>query len=242
MKRLAQIIVCVLALVSGTSCTAAPDFIHHPPPSVTPLELQAFSEQGCVAVNSSIDCSNNEDAVRFCDDFFRPDDILGALTPSLPIVGCQFVLYTPSDGEMVERPDDFLFQGGGMRPMAVRYLVLDNDQIRLIATEAEFRDLFAPIETAEEALAYVVATTNLKPRYDITYEPQYEYDVNTIEDTHIEATSDGWHMNLFHFQVFGCGPHYHQGYEVNVTADGEVHREPPINLYRNPEDDQMCVD
>ena len=55
-------------------------------------------------------------------------------------------------------------------PQMVRYIVYQEGQFRLVSTFDEFRALYAPIESADEALSYALATTGLSARYNLKVE------------------------------------------------------------------------
>jgi hypothetical protein len=120
--------------------------------------------------------------------------------------------------------------------------MLRNGAYELITTREQLRDIFAPIESADEALGYVVALTGRARYYGQEYDPAYEYEVDVIEDTHVETVDDGYWVHLFRYDTFGCGPHHTHALAYLVTREGEIVEETSEAIYRDPTEDDLCVD
>jgi hypothetical protein len=113
-------------------------------------------------------------------------------------------------------------------------MVYLDDTFQLIGSREKLRDLFAPIESADEALSYALLATG----YSTKYEPEdyrlavpgdcdpgpkgYRYYVDTLEDTHVVEVEGGYQVHLFDSQVFGCGPHPVWSVIVQVNHDGTI--------------------
>jgi hypothetical protein len=112
----------------------------------------------------------------------------------------------------------------------------------LVETEDEFREIFAPIETQEEALGYVKAVTGLDDYYGLP-DPSHKYFVNdVVEDTYGKAVEDGYLVHLYYTEVFGCGPHPTFSVDFHITSQGDIQQVGTEKVFTNPNQDGMCVD
>jgi len=136
----------------------------------------------------------------------------------------------------------YFFNIGGSIPAYVRYVIFRDNQFELVETEDEFRSIFAPVAGPQEALSYALAVKHLSAYYGLGINSRYQYFVDEIEDTHVEERADGYLVHLFFYEVFGCGPHLTYKVDVNVTSQGyvtEIDRKP---IYKDPSEDNLCVD
>jgi hypothetical protein len=212
------------------ACRGQPEFVNHEPPSLTV---------------TTIDSSDERVAALGCDVIQPPPNLIGGLDPSYPIAICS-IQYTPGEGSdelaaEIER-GEFLHYTGGLFGEYIRYVIQRDGEFVLLKTEADFRTAFAPIESPEEALSYALAVRNLAAYYDLQYLPGYEYEVGTIEDTHVTAEADGYIVHLFHQQVAGCGPHWTSAVDVRVAFDGQLEEIANEALFHDPNTDELCVD
>ena len=211
------------------ACNGEPKFINHPAPNLT----------------VSFDAFNNDEniAALGCDEIQAPSSLIGGLNPLYPIAICAI---RPSEAseELKAEIDggQFFYYTGGLFGNYVRYVVHQNGEFVLLKTEEEFRRLFAPIESPEEALSYVLAVRNLSAYYGLEYQPAYEYEVDTIEDTYITTEADGYRVHLFYDQVFGCGPHWISEVDVRVSVEGKVEEVASKPIFRDPNLDEVCID
>jgi hypothetical protein len=214
-----------------TACNRQPKFINHPAPNFT-VSFDAFNDDQAT------------DALG-CDEIQAPSNLLGALDPSYPIAICA-ILYMPGERseELLAEIDSgqFLYYTGGLFGSYIRYVIHQNGEFVLLKTEQEFRRLFAPIESPDEALSYVLAIRNLSASYGSQYNPAYEYEVDTIEDTYVTSDSDGYLVHLFHDQAFGCGPHWISEVDVHVSVEGKVEEVASKPIFRDPNLDDVCID
>lgn len=221
----------VWSLIFLAACNRQPEFINHPAPNLT-VSFDAFNDDQAMADLG-------------CDEIQAPSSLLGALDPSYPIAICA-ILYMPgerSEALLAEIDSgQFLYYTGGLFGSYVRYVIHQNGEFVLLKTEEDFRRVFAPIESPDEALSYVLAIRNLSASYGIQYDPAYEYEVDTIEDTYVTAESDGYIVHLFHDQAFGCGPHWISEVDVRVSVKGNVEEVASKPIFRDPNLDDVCID
>lgn len=216
MKHSLGIVFLITLLLSACSAvpTSAPQFINHSKPKVN-LDITPFEKVGCASNQYQFRvCEKHSPLYALgCDFVEAPSSILGALEPAYPIVLCKTGYRGANDeietanelskieghsGYYIYSPaGKYFFIKGSLAPFLYRYVMVQDNQFVLIETEDEFRQIFAPLESADEALAYVTAATGLLDLYDLRYESNLEYFVNVIEDTHAEEASDGYVVNLF---------------------------------------------
>jgi hypothetical protein len=218
-------------LIFLTSCRGEPKFINHPAPSLT----------------ASFDASSSDEtaAALGCTEIQAPSNLLGGLNPSYPIAICT-IRYDAGEGSVELKSEieneQFLYYTGGLFGNYIRYIVHKNGEFVLLRTEDDFREVFAPVESSDEALSYVLAVKNLSASYGLKYDPAYEYEVSTVEDTYVTAEVDGYRVHLFYDQAFGCGPHWTSEVDVRVSVDGHVEEVGSKPLFRDPNMDEVCID
>jgi hypothetical protein len=179
---------------------------------------------------------------------------LGALDPAYPIIECRIDPRNASgntdvewlgvgDSYVYDAEGDYFFRVGGLSSYLIRYVIFYDEQFVLVETENEFREIFAPIDTNEEALAYVMAVTGLGAYYGLGPKPGYMYFVSdVIEDTHVEMTEDGYSVHLYYEDTYGCGPHPTYAIDLLVTPKGNIRQLRTVKVFKNPSEDEMCVD
>jgi hypothetical protein len=218
----------ILFLVAcGTPRT--PRIIEHPQPTLV-ADASIFGPGGS--------------AVR--EECRRISDAYGGLDPNHPTAVCT---------KEWESGDQCLRESGGFIRMCERVIVHREGTFQLITTQEELRDLFAPIESADEALSYALVATGYSAKYDpedyrlavpdrCDPGPEgYRYYVDALEDTHVVEVGNGYEINLFTSQVFGCAPHPVSSVPVQVEVDGTIIHLPKVKLFEeDSESVSCCVD
>ena len=224
------------------ACQSKPKFMNHPQPN---LPVPPAFDAGCLEDEyGSRPCiSNSSLAVLGCDEIQLPSSLTGGLNPSYPIAECQLIPEQVKAETQAEIEQGlYFFYTGGLFGRYVRYVIFQDGEFRLLKSEDEFRAIYAPVESPEEALSYVLAVTNLSAYYGLAYSPAYKYEVGRIEDTTVIPEPDGYKLRLYHDAVFGCGPHWISEVEMQVSTEGviqEIGRKP---IFRDPLQDDLCVD
>ena len=134
-----------------------------------------------------------------------------------------------------------VYKTGCLMPQLVRYLVFQDGKFKLTASLEAFRALYAPIESADEALSYALAVTGLSAQYNLKAGAM-RYKVSVLEDTHVEQSGEGFNVHLFYYQLCGCGPHGTSAVEVTVSRSGEVQQGERRLIFEDPSQDGLCVD
>ena len=246
MRRLgASWILLVLAL---TGCQQAPRFVNHERPAWT-VDFATFETVGCPADQYGQRICQPDSAMASlgCDRIREPTSLLGALEPSYPLAVCLIDPWRAAEGPTEEQrrimdEQTYLYATGCLAPTFVRYVIQRDGQYQLLTTEEQFRNEFAPVESAHEALSYALATTGRSARYGQEYDRKLAYSVEVLEDTHVVTSGDGYITHLFRYQLCGCGPHPTVAERYRVTPDGHVERLSAVAVFRDPEEDDMCID
>lgn len=215
-----------LALVSlFVAACGTSRIIEHPQPALI-VDADILNTSDCPRIQSS--------------------NLYGGLDPSYPIAICW---------QDWKQGDPCLRMGGGMSRECAQAIAHVDGAFRFIGTREELQDLFAPIESPDEALSYALLATG----YSAKYEPEdyrlavpddcdpgprrYRYYVDTLEDTHVVDVEDGYQINLFWSQQFGCVPHPVWSITVQVNHDGTIVQDPEIKLFEeNFRDSGCCID
>jgi hypothetical protein len=231
-----------------------PCFINYPPPGLT-VDAEAFEDAGCPPGRHGFRICEDDSPIAAlgCDEISEPNDVLGGLEPSYPIVECFINDFFAEEAEWdvewlgvgdydYNAQGGYFYRVGGIASSAVRYVMVRDDRFALIETEDEFREIFAPINTADEALSYVLAVTGLFPLYGLEPEPGLEYFVEEIRDTHVETVADGFLVHLFYHETFGCGPHRTLAVDFHINREGHIKQLSKTPVFTDPEWDDACVD
>jgi hypothetical protein len=228
-------------------CTARPTFTPHPRPDLS-SDFSAFADAGCPPDENGLMLCNSESplAAFDCDRIEQPDGLFGGLAPSYPIAYCLFDSYRHSGGdyERVLRieAEGFLYQSGGISQTYVRFVVFRDGEFQLLATREDFAAAFAPVDSADEALAYALAHGPYSARYGLAFDRGLRYLAPAVEDTYVAEAEGGYLVHLYHYQFFGCGPHTTSAIDVRVSADGTVEEVKTEAVFQDPKQDSLCVD
>jgi hypothetical protein len=227
------------------ACSSNPTFVNHTPPDL-PVAFDEFTNAGCPDGTSDQPCGANTPLADFgCNHIYAPSTLTGGLEPPHPIAICEIDLFAGALTPTIESEIDqgeFIYHLGGLSRSYLRYVIIQNGEFRLLKTVNDFRAVYAPIDSPEEALSYVLAVTRLSAYYGLEYDPAMEYEVNEIEDTFVTAETDGYRLHLFYYQLFGCGPHWITAMDMHISFDGTIQEISQTQIFRDPTMDELCVD
>jgi hypothetical protein len=239
-----------LFLLSAGACRAVggPSFTNHSAPQAD-LEFSAFEEAGCPGEPNRRRACQEDSPLRAlgCHELREPSALLALLEPEYPIIYC--VLHPSTEpGNPINEIERLLEEGsyikalGGLDPLFFRYAIVREGSYQVLETEADFQAVYAPVESPEEALAYSLALTNLRAYFGLARDPELEYFVNQIEDTHVETVAGGYLVHLFAYREFGCGPHPTYAVAMQVGSDGTLEEIERREVFKDPTEDNLCVD
>jgi hypothetical protein len=197
-------------------------------------DSNAFLDAGCIAEDYSLNCDGLGLDQRFsCMKIINASQTLENLSPQLPTVECLFRSEDYNSQEGIVRE-------GCMMPLFRRYIARQGEEFKLIESIEDFRSIFAPVETKEEALAFAVALTRSLPRYDISVPEDYFPVSSSITPTYAKETEGGYMVHLFDSEICGCGSHPYYAIDYLVTRDGNVTELSREKVYDS--NMQICVD
>jgi hypothetical protein len=241
MKSKVRIVLLIVILTAG----CGPKIINHPEPELK-VDFTPFESVGCQPDEYGTLFCNPDSALYTlgCDRLEKAPDLMGGLDPAYPMAVC---IYVPMQRPEVANPYDtpvseYFFNIGGPMPMLVRYVIAVEGEFRLVKNADEFRAVFAPVESADEALSFAISLANVYALYGLKVDWKYRYTISALEDTYVDITEDGYIVHAFDYQFFGCGPHYYYAVDVKVKSDGNVEELTRTKIYRNPALDDLCQD
>ncbi len=224
-------------------------FINHPKPGLS-IVFDDFKDVGCPLEQYGEGlCNSNSPLFALgCPLIRKPSNLLGGLNPAYPIATCivhPYYLNPDRPGEIYNKmmaEGEYFYTEGYFPVDFIRYVIVRDNQFQLIKTEAELREIYAPIETSEEALSYVLTAKDLSAYYDLKRNPDYEYQSEVIEDTYVKPVENGYHLHMFQREVVGCGPHWTWGIEVHITSEGIIREISREKVFKDPAEDNICYD
>lgn len=221
-----------------TEVNSLPEMIHYDMPAFP--SLLEMPNTGCVDDrNGWITCpEDSEPGILGCVSITPLNDTYGGLDPALPIMSCRM------DMMMEDLPEDeYLYNIGCPTNLYVRMLAYRDGKFEVIKGVPDLQKVFAPIESSTEAISYAVAATGYWAGFQMEADENLRYLAEKIEDTHAVETDAGYIVNLFGYQLCGCGPHTYYRVDVTLTRDGEIMAiSDRIPLYEDPADDGKCID
>jgi len=235
-----------LGMVFLLSGCIPPKIVNHPAPDLK-VDFSSFEDAGCPLDEYGYNRYCEEGSVLYtlgCDRLAEVPAEFGGLSPAYPMAICTYVpMWRPDVADPHNTPaSEYFYNVGGPMPMLVRYVIFVDSEFRLIKNADEFRAVFGPVESPDEALSFSLALADVFPLYDLKFNLKYRYEVRILEETYVETTGDGYIVHVFDYQFFGCGPHYYYAVDLNVTPDGRVGEISRTPIFRDPRLDGLCQD
>ena len=203
---------------------------------LTSCELKISNENEVRLTKIPIYIENEK--FQFLKDTFNFDQVdranlfLGSLSPQYPM----------AFGINNSRSVPALFNNGCLQASAYSIIIKDSLGFQVINSINGLKKYFAPIESKEEAISYAYAYSGLKPMYEFDIKPNYRTFTKKINTTYSIEADEGYELNLFGYQLCGCGPHTHFMVKFLVKKNGDINEVETIKLFENPEEDGLCVD
>lgn len=237
MKRISWVLIPVILILAG--CNILPGsiskkVIQHAAPDIK-MDHSYFENLGCF---NNPDClpENLRNLDYPIDYISKPADMLAGLDPSLPLAVANTNGFSAED----ELPS--VYVKSCMIQQYIRYLVLVNDEIRLIDSQEKLAALYAPIESENEALSYAIAATGLSAVYDLPEKTNMKWYTDKVEETYVTESGGGYLVHLFDTFLCGCGPHVVRSVDLIVSTDGSITFSDAVDAYSDPEMDGLCID
>lgn len=180
---------CLLVAVLMVGCTNDRlNIIEHPRPGLS-VNQDIFTE-------AELDCD------------IRLSDMYGGLEPDYPVAKCSRLLYPTEDSGNVDESCLYYTAGFGWEKCH-SIVVYQDESLRLVNSMEELQELFAPIESSDEALSYALLTGPYSARFDREdYQdilacsipqgegPGFECG-DVVTDTHVVESSDDYEVFLY---------------------------------------------
>lgn len=237
MKRVFGIcltLVIVLSACSLPSFSLFKKVIKHPPLELT-IDNSYFTDLGCDYDPSCLpkDLQQLEHPIGMV---LYPSDLLGGLDPAYPLVVASTVVHYGEE----ELPAVYINKCLG--DQYIRYVIAVEGKTRLVDSIDQMAELYAPIESENEALSYAIATTGFSAVYDLHKLPRPKFYMNPIEETYISEKEGAYLVHLFATYLCGCGPHINRAVDVTVQKNGTIALSEFTDAYSDPKLDGMCID
>lgn len=235
MKHFAWFSLVVIPLLAGCSLLEPKaEVIEHPKPDLR-ANFQYFVDQKILYGLETIPDVLKDMDLEYAN-VGRTDDLFGGLDPDLPIIFYSTVTF---DHEVTQPA---VYTKGCMGKFFYSYLVNLGGRVQLLTSAQDMANVYAPIESENEALSYALALTGYHALYELQGHPDYEVLTQPLEESHVEKTSGGFLVHLFDTDMCGCGPHITPAVDVFVQPDGTVTEAARYDAFRDPELDQVCFD
>lgn len=175
-----------------------------------------FLNSGCVIDGYKLNCSGQGLEQRFgCYEVANTSAELEGLDPGLPMLECHSLAIESGSQEGLVRT-------GCMLAAYRNYIVKTDGDFRLIRSREEFRALFAPVRSPQEAMAFAVALTNSFPLYDMAPPEGYFPVSPAVAPSSVEEKDGSFMVHLFDRPICGCGSHPYYAVDYLVTGAGNV--------------------
>lgn len=237
-----RVIVLLTIALLMTSCQLdSPRIIHHEKPDIT-IDFSPFLNNGCDKVKENenqFQCQENSPLFAKECNFIENVPLLGGLTPRYPIALCT----RETDEEfafVVLAPDECFYANGFMETYCHRYVIFKDGKFLIIRTMTEFQEIFASVDSPDEALGFVLATGWYTAKFNQTKSSEYIYTVRELEDTYVETIADGYIVHVFYAPPFGCGVFETSAVDVKVTHDGKIEEIARHPVYHTK--DSICIE
>jgi len=219
--------------------TEFPKIINHEKPAMK-VDFSPFEGIGC------IECGKQSPLYKLGCLSIAKNELLGGFTPVYPIAGCGYFFEEIEGTEDIGSVDlsveclSYIATINGV--LCGRLVIFKDSNYLLVKNFDELRTLFAPVDSPQEALSFALATSNYSAEYGQSVNSKYVYSVSEVEDTFVETIADGYLVHLFYTPSAGCGPFNTEAVEVKVTFDGYLQEMNRYPIYRDPSNDNLCVD
>lgn len=208
--------------------------ISHPAPTFK-MDNSFFAGLGCFNNPSCLPQPLQD--IQYPVEFInQPSNYLGGLDPAIPIAIASKFHYSPDE------PIPAIYVKKCLGSQYVRYIVYTGEEFKLIDSIEALAKTYSPIDSENEAFSYAVAATGLTPVYDIHSTPKLKLYAEPVEETYVSVVDDGFLVHLFDTFLCGCGPHIISSVDITVKPDGTIERSAPLQAYRDPKTDDLCVD
>lgn len=220
-----------------TACSYTPQkrLIEHKKPDLLTIDNSYFEDLNCFDLTPCKSAIPQELDFRVFS-IEQPSEFLGGLVPSIPLV--EALTYDFEHNPNIPS----VYSGRCAATEYVNYLVFMDGKVQMLDSKQKFAEVFAPIESKEEALSYAVAVTGYSPMYDLESIEGLEIVSRKVEETYVKKIKGGYIVHLFDYFLCHCGPFVIKSVDVTVYVDGSISISDKADAYHDPRWDNVCID
>ena len=228
-KVLTIILLLIIVLVS--CAPSPPRIINHEKPNLQ-VDFSPFKNFGCEFFSPIwYRCEEGSLLYNLGCSYVEEMPSLGGLIPKYPIAAC--ILEINEDSDVADLPDSCLYYDGGFTTYCYRYVIYKEHSYQLVEGTEGFREFYAPVNSPDEALSFVLANDDYEAYYEQTKNKDYEYFAQTLEDTFVETVVDGYIVHVFNTYSV-CDAYETRSIQIKVTHDGYLTELNNTLVYRDP--------
>lgn len=218
------------------------EIVNHEKPDLT-VDFSPFEKVGCKwDAYGTYYCGEQSTLLKLGCKSISKDKLLGGLTPAYPIAPCGYLFDEGKIGSVDFDVECFSYNIMIDGMACKRFVIFKDGKYILVRNINEFANLFAPVETAEEALGFALVTGFYHAMYGQEINDNYIYYVLKLEDTNVKVVGNGYLVNLFYSPEIGCGPFNTEMINIKVSRNGQVEMANRFPVYRDPLQDTVCAD
>jgi hypothetical protein len=214
-----SLVVLFLFVISACSSVKHPKIVNHKAPNLH-VDTDWIEKAGCHLSNDYAGnywgtCAPDSPLLSMGCQEIIVDDLLGGLPH--PVVKCAIPeLAEPSRA-------GFTHVGCALSGLNEALLTFKDGAYQIVGND-EIKSMTVPIESPDEALSYVLATTKYYTMYDIEIHSGYIYFISKIEASFVKQTRHGYLLHLFSGPEPQCGfgNHYTEAVDILVDNDGNI--------------------
>lgn len=199
------------------------EVIHHKPIN-DPYDYSLLSGLPGITLNTSNGVTAVGDLTQdlSCDYVSRPSNSIGSIIPLYPLIQIGIIGRDSDERQIIESEGYFSVWVGMAGAYYRRYAVFKDGTWHVLKNMNDLKNMFAPIETKAEALSYAILATCYYPRYDLSYDSDYTYYTNVIEETYVTENDTTYTVVLFDDTISGCESPYLDRIRIRVGFNGDV--------------------
>ncbi len=163
---------------------------------------------------------------------------LAGLSPAYPALACNHVGW--------DKPDEYVDASGCKFLVKHQYIFAvkkdGKEELVLVKTKAEFTKMFAPIESAEEALGFLTALTQA---YGTKVIPKFQggkWKVEGVRPTTLLDKGDEYIVRMFLQGNCGCYVPFLDELSVSIKQNGSFSTLSTVRVWEDDPQNEMCVD
>jgi hypothetical protein len=193
--------------------------------------IDSFEDVCVTKADGQLSCKGNIEQFD-CEKYDKVDSDLTYLQPHYPMLTCENVKTIGSKDVNVIEEGVYTVPGSGLlagRVTIVDYIIIKDAAFQLIGSQDQFRQLFQPINSAEEAAAYfqvlhkavlVLDESSLNKLKSSSY-GEYLVSPETLTLNSVTETGDGFTVTAYSEDAISCIADLY-GYTFLVNPDGNV--------------------